>query len=700
MSYSADKAIYNKIQSLSSLKSTLSLLNKTTEDHLFVCSICKKTVWFFSDFHEIFNVKSDADGGISLNNMLNITHSIDRDTLQSAMEDIKSGKTNLYNVECRLINKNNEPVWISCKGVAHTIDNELYVTGRMSHQELSHMFNPLTGLFNQFRLMSDLKELYKGDISGYLMLLSIDELSAINLNHGRSYGNALLKTIASFMEDLPEIDAVYHNERSYFTSIINTDNKNKVTEIYTAIRNAVKDKCTVSAGVVPMNKDYFSDENSLYDAAKIVSNKTKDHGRNTLLFFEEEEFKKTMSSASLLHEMQKSVSQDFAGFNLVYQPQLMSNIYSLYGAEALLRYTSESGKKVFPDEFIPILENSKLIIPVGMWVLKTALNQCKLWQKYVPNMHISVNFSMVQLRDESIVDDILRTLHETDMPGECLTIEITESIPIHEMELIVSIIKQLKSNGIQVAIDDFGTGYSNLGYLNRMNVDEIKIDRMFVKDIDKSLQNCNVVSQAIEFAKQNAMRVCCEGVETAKEVSILEMYSPHLLQGYLFDKPLTPEEFASKYFDHASEDYLNKESFIKELTISRNKSASVQFNHKDILRETNMGLWVMHKSHNNQDVRLFFDETMERIMGLEEKLTPEKYYDFWHSRIKKDHVKYVDENFDLMTTVDKVVQLEYPWEHPTLGEVIVRSNGKVTNKTDNAVVIEGYHRIMSNIKEA
>lgn len=700
MAYFADNLMYDKIESLSSLKSTLALLNKTTEDHLFVCSLCENKIWYFSDFDKIFDVKIDKDRGISLDNLINIVHPFDRDSLKLSMEDVKTGKSDTYNSECRLMNKDNEPVWISCKGIALKIDNKLYVTGRMSHQELSHMFNPLTGLFNQFRLMADLKEMYKGDIAGYLMMLNIDELSAINLNHGRNYGNALLKTIATFIEELPKVNAVYHNERSYFTIIIDAKTKDEVTEIYASIRDAVKDKCTISAGVVPLSKEFFSDENSLYDSLKLIVNKTKDYGRNSLLFFEEEEFQKVMSSASLLDELQKSVSENCSGFSLLYQPQLLSNIYSLYGAEALLRYTSKSGKKIFPDEFIPVLESSKLIIPVGMWVLKTALNQCKIWQKSIPNMHISVNFSMVQLRDESVVDDIVCALNEAGVAGECLTIEITESIPIHEMELVLSIIHQLKAKGIQIAIDDFGTGYSNLGYLNQMNVDEIKIDRMFVKDIDKSLQNCGVISQAIEFAKQNAMRVCCEGVETTKEISVLEMYSPHLLQGYLFDKPLTPDEFTCKYFDPTSVDYLNKQSFIKGLTLARNKSNKVQFNHKDILRDTNMGLWVMHKTNNNQNIELFFDETMERIMGLEEKLTPDKYYEFWHSRIKSDHVKYVDENFDLMTTLDKVVQLEYPWEHPTLGEVIVRSNGKVTNKSDNAVVIEGYHRIMSNIKEA
>lgn len=654
----------------------------------------------FQRFYQIFNIEAEEDGGYSLKELTSIIHPHDRDALTFALDNIRTEKTDLYNTECRLISNDNQYVWVKCKGVLANIDDSMYLIGRVFHQEISHMYNPMTGLFNQFRLMSDLKAMYNGKISGYLMMFNIDDLSAINLNHGKNYGISLLKSIASFTEDIPKVSAVYHTERSYFTAILDTNNKDDVTQIYMSIRNAVKDKCTISAGVVPMNKDFFPDENSLYDSVKLVAYKTKEDDRNSLRFFEEEEFYKAISSASLLDELQQSVSNNFAGFSLVYQPQFVSNIYSLFGAETLLRYTSRSGKRIFPDEFIPILENSKLIVPVGMWVLKTALNQCKIWQKSLPNMHISVNFSMVQLRDESIVESIIETIRKLGLSGECLTIEITESIPAHEMDLITSIINQLKAHGIQFAIDDFGTGYSNLGYINQMNVDEIKIDRMFVKDIDKSLHNCGVISQTIELAKQNSMRVCCEGVETSKELSVLETYSPHLLQGYLFDKPLIAEEFTSRYFYSDLVDFSNRESFIKELTLSSSNSSTIKFNHKDILRDTNMGLWVMHKTNNNQNTELFFDETMERIMGLEEKLSPDKYYEFWHSRIRSDYVKYVDENFDLMTTLDKVVQLEYPWEHPELGEVIVISNGKVTSKTDEALVIEGYHRIMSNIKEA
>lgn len=690
----------NNIQSISSLQTTLKLLNETTEDFFFVCDFDREKIWYYGDFDLYFHAKKDSDGGITFDNLANIIHPHDRSSLRSDLEHIKNGKQNSHNMECRWMDKNNHPVWMSCKGSVVKEDQLHYMIGRVSRQELSNMFNPLTGLFNQLRLMADLKEMYKGDISGYLMMLDIDDLSAINLNHGRSYGDLLLRTIASTLEDLFEINAVYHNERNYFTAIIDSNNKQNVTDIYLSVRAAVKDRCTVSAGAVPLSKEFFTDENALYDAAKLIISKAKLDGRNTLRFFEENEFQKVISSATLLDELQTSVANDCSGFSLLYQPQILTNVYSLYGAEALLRYTSKSGKKIFPDEFIPLLENSKLIIPVGLWVLKTALAQCKEWIRSIPTMRISVNFSMVQLRDESVVTDICDILDKIGIAGDHLTIEITESIPIHEMDMVISVMTELKAKGIQFAIDDFGTGYSNLGYLSRLNIDEIKIDRMFIKDIDKNMSNCAVLSQTMELAKKNATRVCCEGVETSKELSIIEMYSSDLLQGYLFDKPLSGEEFSAKYFDESSPEYADREAFINALRFTKNTVNTIHFNHKDILRDTNIGLWVMHVKPDNKNTELFFDETMESIMGLTEKLSPEEYYEFWHNRIREDYVSYVDENFALMATINKVVQVEYPWNHPTMGEVIVRSNGKMTKKSDKVSVIEGYHRIFSNIEEA
>lgn len=298
--------------------------------------------------------------------------------------------------------------------------------------------------------------------------------------------------------------------------------------------------------------------------------------------------------------------------------------------------------------------------------------------------------SVEQLREESIVDDVLRVLKKTGMPGDVLTAEITEYIPVEEAEKIASVLEGFKSAGIQIAIDDFGTGYSNLAHLKQLNVDEIKIDRMFVKDIEEDTYNFQLVSNTLDFANESSIRVCCEGVETPRVLVVLESRSPDLIQGYLFDKPCSVAEFEEVYIDAGSERFKKRIEFVKELYEYKGTTGVLNFDPKDILRETNVGLWVIRINTQNGKCEMHADSTMERIMGVDKKYTPHQCYDFWYGRISNEHIDYVEKNVRLMTQIDKVVQLRYPWNHPEYGEVIVGCTGKRTKDSDGMIVLKGY----------
>jgi EAL domain-containing protein (putative c-di-GMP-specific phosphodiesterase class I) len=235
--------------------------------------------------------------------------------------------------------------------------------------------------------------------------------------------------------------------------------------------------------------------------AKAISN-------NRIEFFSSEDLSKKIASLALLEELKQSVENDCEGFEVYYQPQLRAGNYDLYGVEALLRYNSKTRGKVFPDEFIPVLEQSGLIKDVGMWVLEQALSQCKEWRKTLPNLRVSVNFSVLQFEDPYLAEKVVEKVREAKLTGDALTVEITESMEIHNSEQILHTMKYMKEYHINFSIDDFGTGYSNLGYLKHMNVDEIKIDRVFVSGIEKDTYNHNLISNVIEFAKGNAIRTC------------------------------------------------------------------------------------------------------------------------------------------------------------------------------------------------
>ena len=272
-----------------------------------------------------------------------------------------------------------------------------------------------------------------------------------------------------------------------------------------------------------------------------------------------------ISGTELLSELSDSVKNKFIGFFLNYQPLISAETYEICGAEALTRYNSKDGVKVFPDEFIPLLEQSYLIEEVGLWVLEQALLQCSLWRRKIATFKVSVNFSAVQFRNADIVQNIFRVLEETNMPGDALVIEVTESMQVEDMDRLARIISELKARDIQIAIDDFGTGYSDIRYLKQLDIDEVKIDRTFVRDICEGSDAYTLIAETTKFAKEHNIDVCFEGVETAEELAVIKKLNPNRLQGYLFDRPADAEYITKAYMQEDSEEYKKRERFIQTL---------------------------------------------------------------------------------------------------------------------------------------
>ncbi|MBQ7901397.1 MAG: EAL domain-containing protein [Clostridia bacterium] len=677
-------------------------LSHSMDGYLYLSDLRNDKNWFFGNVGKNYTLHDNGRVTNTFAEILNNVYPDDREVLRSDLKKLISGEKSVHDMEYRWLNRLGHPVWVSCKGtvVKDEEGKPFIMIGRVSEEALRHLHNPLTGLFNKTKMMSDLKNDFVNAGGGYFMLMDIDDLAAINLSRGREYGDSVLKALANILENSQPVKKVYHVDHNYFAMCLNLHTEQQVHELFEHIQSGLEDKCTVTAGVVPMDNNVFIDENNMYDSAKITLRKAKSRGNNMLAFFSAEEVAQRVEAIELLEEMHESVKNNFEGFYLVYQPQIRAGGYSLFAAEALLRYTSKKRGNIFPDEFIPLLEQSGLINQVGLWVLETALIQCKKWRRHIPDVRISVNFSAAQLDDGNIVDNVISVLDKTGMTGDTLTIEITESVQLRAIRHFGNIIAHLKESGIQIAIDDFGTGYSNIGYLKELDVDEIKIDKSFVQGIREDTYNYNLIKNTIEFAKTNDLRVCCEGVEEERELIILEALSPDLMQGYLFDKPCEPAHIEASYMDENSDLYRKREGFVRELYRLKEKMGVVRFDPMDILRETNMGLWIIRINQASQVYEMLADETMERIMAVDKKYTPRECYDFWYSRIKPEYVDYVHQNVQLMMDIDKVVQLEYPWIHPTQGEVVVRCNGRRTKDSDGMIVLEGYHRILSNIEGA
>lgn len=560
----------------------LKTLSLSTEDYLYLYHMESDRCYLFGNIRERFNIGKKESDTVKLSELLAIVHQKDRDTLSSALSGVIDGDTDGHNVNCRLISLSNTPIWVNSRG--KVINDEaglpFVMVGRISENSMKHLYNSLTGLFNKNKFLADLSNEKNEDFKE-LMLLDIDGLADINIKYSSSYGNDLISGLAKHLEQNFPLNKIYHVEKDIFAILLDTDNKEEINVIFEEAQKSLEGRCTISASVVPNNKAIYVDNTNIYEYALQTLKDLKKKSFGKIGFFTEESLLEKLSEVNLATEMSESVKNGFEGFSLVFQPQFNADDFSLYAAETLLRYTSKTQGQIFPDTFIPILERTGLINEVGLFVLSSAIEQCKKWRTICPDFHIAVNFSVIQFKNENIADNVLNILAKNGLPGDALTVEITESVELIDVDLFTNVARVFKKAGIQIAIDDFGTGYSNLGYLKKIHADEVKIDRIFIRDIEEASYNFKLISNIIDFAKTNSLRVCIEGVETAEEISVISALFPDVLQGYIFDKPISLEEFNEKYFNPESKGYKDMIKFTEKLRESKKRLLSERaFNEK------------------------------------------------------------------------------------------------------------------------
>jgi len=239
-------------------------------------------------------------------------------------------------------------------------------------------------------------------------------------------------------------------------------------------------------------------------------------------------------------------------FKLLYQPKLDLHTGRVTGAEALMRWESPDLGLVSPVKFIPVLEETGMVVEVGEWAIHTACRQHVEWIKQgLPPIKIAVNLSARQLREPTFVEIVKSALRKTDLPPSALEIEITESMLMSDAPNILAALKDLHDYGVHISMDDFGTGYSSLSYLKRFPIDTIKIDRSFVSDIDTSPDDAEIIHTIINMGQTLNRKIIAEGVETQEQLDILRQYNCDEIQGYFFSKPLEPSTFVQFYRDLA-----------------------------------------------------------------------------------------------------------------------------------------------------
>lgn len=424
----------------------------------------------------------------------------------------------------------------------------------------------LTGLPNRIlardRLQRALMRADRHKRIGLLLYIDLDNFKTINDSLGHAAGDRLLKAVGNRLEGLvqPE-DTFARVGGDEFLLLLENQQSNAAAAEAAAKESALKIRqlldrtftvdgheihVSVSVGVALFNGANNSADDVI-KSADAAMYEAKGAGRNTLRFYSP-----SMNSAAnerLLLEGELRAAIHDKSMRLVYQPKIDIKTGLLSGAEALLRWNSPKLGDIGPAKFIPIAEDSGLIVPLGHWVLEEACRQICEWRDAGHlELKIAVNLSAVQFRQNNFVEQVATLLDQYDIPPQMLELEVTEGTLMEQTERVMRTFEELKSMGLQLSIDDFGTGYSSLAYLKRFAVDTLKIDRSFVADINEmsSPDDAAITTAIISMAQQLKLKTIAEGVETEAQLQFLKENGCDEFQGWLHSQPLTPTEFKAQ----------------------------------------------------------------------------------------------------------------------------------------------------------
>ena len=369
-------------------------------------------------------------------------------------------------------------------------------------------------------------------------------------------GDQILRYIAQQIQLIPDC-VFFRMDGDKIACLIPGGTRQDMEPIYSRISQILKDaplmsktdfQLSASCGAVlyPLHGTLLE---VLRANAEYALEQAKLNHRGSIAVYSEELHKKSVLSFRLQEVLRKSVSRHFEGFSLYYQPLFDPNTNCIFGAEALLRFSTPALDAISPADFIPVLEETGAINEVGGWVLRTALLQTAKWRKSCPNFHISVNASYVQMGRPDFRDLVMRELKFSGLPADALILELTESCKITDPERLKSDFDFFRSQNIDVALDDFGTGYSSIALLRELTPTWIKIDHTFVASITENPMDQAIIEYILQLCRYAKINVCIEGVETADILRIVRQYQPRLLQGYYFSKPLPADVFTELYID-------------------------------------------------------------------------------------------------------------------------------------------------------
>lgn len=556
------------------------LFNPCMDDYLYVFDLQKDCYKISKHATERFLLPGDNfDDAAKAHHTF--VYSEDQSRLDDEFRRIMSGEIVFHNMHYRWLDRAGKPVWINCRGrVLNDADGKPhFLVGCINEIGQKQKAGNVSGLLGESSLSAYVEQFEDGLPDGFFLRIGIDDFRDINGDFGMEYGDYILKSTADCIaENIKPSQRLYRILADEFMVVdFSGGDMEAATELYKNIRksldtfieeNGYKSVFTISAGAVDTAKTSGTYEN-IMKLSEYALNTAKDQGKNRCYIYMQEDYDVFLRKKQITRQLHHAVNHGFEGFETYYQPIVDTKTRRLVGAEALMRFSmpercedgetkkeavcvGEDGhdadekvhwERISPVEFIPLLEETGLIIPAGKWMLHQAISTCSRWQKYIPNFRININLSYVQVMKSRVLTEILTALRLYGLEPSAVGIELTESGYLDTNTHFQKLWDGLKKNGVLVILDDFGTGYSNLHCLGDLRPNYIKIDRSFTLKALNNQYEHDLMTQIITMTHKLDLTICVEGIETEDEFAKISELDPDYIQGFLFGKPQPAEEF-------------------------------------------------------------------------------------------------------------------------------------------------------------
>jgi diguanylate cyclase (GGDEF)-like protein/PAS domain S-box-containing protein len=489
----------------------------------------------------------------------------DAEFFQKKFDTVRSGGTFQATVTYR--KKNGElfylldtltPLRDPAGNITHIVSTGRDITCQKSLEErvdyLAY-FDALTGMPNRAlfveRLQKGIAQARNSSTHMAVLAIDIDRFKLINDVFGFDAGDELLKVITErILASVGEGDTVARVGNDEFDVVLH--NIARPSDVVSGVNKIMK---KISQSVILRGEEIImsfaigvtlfpndgEDAETLMRNAHLALRKAKAQGKNNYQFYTPGIIER--ASDFLVMEKRLSSALKKEEYLVYYQPYVDMTTRRFGGAEALIKWKSDKHGMVSPKKFIPMLEDTGMIVDVGEWVLKTACRQIKEWERVGSLFPVAVNLSSIQFHDKYVVEMVENAIKEAEVDPEWLTLEVTEGIAMHDLDYTSKVLSDLKKLGVSISIDDFGTGYSSLSYLKKLPVDNVKIDISFVKDITTDPDSASIVMAITSLARNLNLKTIAEGVETEEQCKILRLLRCDMGQGFFFSPALSPEEF-------------------------------------------------------------------------------------------------------------------------------------------------------------